>query len=223
MCKTECHSTSHLRYENAFIRWQGCSLVSPTFQWSLLYSYSLPYREIITDSGIVEWQTWASLLPTGSCMAMTEYNFGVDSNDFHTWALNFLHSVQDLTANNHKVLLTYDTYSAHRSKRVLELFASSGIMTYGLPAHSLGRTQTCDVPAFGEFKHELNIVISSTFSCTSSEHYDVFEFCQCLSKAFYKAFTRQNIISSFCRSGLWPLQPYRLLLFHFRMPQVTSE
>ena len=42
---------------------------------------------------------------------------------------------------------------------------------------------------------------------------DMYQYCEILSLAYQKSFTRENIVSPFRRSGLWPLDLHLLLNF----------
>lgn len=170
----------------------------------------LPFREVLVD-GRVEVQTLAQMLPRGACLAMREEHGGVDATNFLSWAQQFVRSVADLTANGRHVLLTYDAYGAHMSLAVLLLLRAHRVVVYALPAHTSGRTQPLDVVAFGMFKRELNVALNSALLTQQHEQLDTFEFCRIMTHVFHKSFTRKNIVASFQRSGLWPINTHRLL------------
>ena len=170
----------------------------------------LPFREVL-HNGKAEIQTYADYLPRGACLAMREEGGGADTRNFYEWAKKYVASVADLTANGRHVLLVFDGYSAHMSLRVLELFSENRVQVYALPAHTSGSTQPLDVVAFSVFKRELNEVISMTLQAGTQHELDMYSFCALMTKAYHKTFTRDIIISSFRRSGLWPLDATRLL------------
>ena len=176
----------------------------------VLQGKRLPYRRVV-EGGVVRTQTYADLLPRTACIALREERGAVDSTNFVHWAHKFVESVSDLTANGRHVLLTYDAYNAHMSLTVLMLFRTKRIVVYALPAHTSGKTQPLDVVAFSIYKRELNTAISSTVRVGHPEELDMWQYCSILAHAYYKAFTRENIVSSFGRSGLWPLDVQRLL------------
>ena len=64
---------------------------------------------------------------------------------------------------------------------------------------------------FGKFKAELNYTIASSVVPGTESVLDMYQFCAALRDAYYKSFTRVNILASFKRSGLWPLDPSRFL------------
>eukprot|EP00171_Calliarthron_tuberculosum_P000637 IDg637t1 len=45
----------------------------------------------------------------------------------------------------------------------------------------------------------------------ASRNLDMFDYCSILHEVYHKAFTHDNIAASFCRAGLWTVDPSRLL------------
>eukprot|EP00171_Calliarthron_tuberculosum_P005712 IDg5712t1 len=169
-----------------------------------------PFRNVLVNGAVYQ-QTYASMLPRGSVVAMREKVGGVDTTNFYNWALLFIESVRDLTANGRKVLLTYDAYRAHMSLPVLELFDRKGIVVYALPAHTSGKTQPCDVVLFAAFRAALTDAMIRLVQKDAARQLDMYDYCSILREAYHQAFTRDNIVASFRRSGLWPVDPSRLL------------
>eukprot|EP00171_Calliarthron_tuberculosum_P006015 IDg6015t1 len=170
----------------------------------------IPYREVLLGGKAVV-QTYADLLPRHSLLACREDRGSVDSVNFFNWAKVFVESVRDLTAGGCKVLLIYDAYRSHMSLNVLNLFRQNGIVVYALQAHTSGKTQPLDVVVFSAFKNALNESLNAAASSDCLDVYDTFDFCGMLSSAFRKYFTPENVISSFRRSGIWPLDSSKLL------------
>ena len=107
-------------------------------------------------NGRVEVQTYAQLLPRGKSIALREDGGGVGSANFLAWTEAFTASVRDLSANGGHVLLIYDSYAAHMSMRVLEIFRRDRIVVYAIPAHTSGKKQPLDVVVFDVYKQELD-------------------------------------------------------------------
>jgi len=171
---------------------------------------NLPYREVL-EHGHKQVQTYDDLLPRGSLIYMREEVGGVDSDAFLDWAKHFIIHVRDLTQNGRKVLLTFDGYRSHMSLRVLQLLHDNSVVVYALPAHTSGKTQPCDVQLFGAFKTRLNEVICEAADPFRISQFDTFDFCNFLRQSMDDTFTRQSIVSTFRKSGLWPIDPSRLL------------
>ena len=170
----------------------------------------LPYREVLVE-GRVEVQTFSTFLPRDACVAMREDAGGVDSVNFYNWANMFIHAVKRYTTDGRHVLLVYDGYGAHMALRVIELFKHNRIVAYALPSHTSGKTQPLDVVAFAVFKRELNAAISRLVQAKSQTELDMYEYCAVLKHAYHASFTHNNIVASFRRSGLWPLDAMRLI------------
>lgn len=177
----------------------------------------MPYREVLR-SGEAHVQTYADLLPRNSVIAFREERGGVDSSNFLSWARLFVESVRDLTAGGRKVLLIFDAYRSHMSLDVLQLFNDNGVVVYALPAHTSGKTQPLDVVAFAVFKNALNEALHTAASADKLDTLNTFDFCSLLKTAFDSAFSKSNIMASFRRSGIWPLDPNKLL----RVPRPAS-
>lgn len=171
---------------------------------------NMPYRKVLRGGEVLV-ETYADPLPRGSVLAFREERGGVDTKNFLEWARIFVSSVRDLTTNGRKVLLIYDAYRSHLSLQVLRLFRDNGVVVYALPAHSSGKTQPLDVVCFSVFKNALNKSLNAAASTDKLDVYDSFDFCGMLKSAFWPAFTEQNNKSAFVRSGIWPLEPFRLL------------
>jgi len=170
----------------------------------------LPYR-VVEEAGKEVVQTYSTFLPRGSAVAMRDQNGGVDSENFYQWARLFVESVKDLTSNGRKLLLTYDAYRAHLSLRVLELFLANGIIVYALPAHTSGKLQPLDVVVFSAFKAALNSAVTTVLGRDPGSLLNMWDYCALLRAAYGESFTKLNIQRSFLRSGMWPLDPTRLL------------
>lgn len=171
----------------------------------------LPFRDVLTKDGRVITETYATHLPRHSCVAVREEVGGIDAHNFFAWAHHFVESTRDLTANGRKVLLFYDAHRAHMSVRVLQLLLNNGIIAYALPAHTSSVLQPCDLVVFSKFKTELNKAISDLVIPGLYTSIDMFQICTAMRTAYNAAFTYINIVASFRRSGLWPLDATRFL------------
>eukprot|EP00171_Calliarthron_tuberculosum_P001354 IDg1354t1 len=161
---------------------------------------ALPYRNVLRG-GSIRSETLASYLPRGAMLACREECGGVDAANFLNWSKAFVESVRDLTANGRKVLLTYDGYRSHMSLAVLELFQSNGIVIYALPAHTSGKTQPCDAVLFSTYKAQLNESLTLAASTDGIDILDEYSYCGMMRRAYEKSFTRENIQSSFAKTG----------------------
>ncbi len=184
------------------------SCASPLFVFK---GSRLPYRTVRVGNQTVD-KTPACKPPPGSTLALRTENGSVDTVNFLNWAYNFVDHVKHFTANSRKILLIYDAYRAHISLEVLELFfLSNNIIVYALSAHSSGKTQPLDTVLFSVSKTSLYNVLSNCASVQCQNPFDLFDLCAILPEAYHMSFTVKNVKESFCRAGIWPLNPQRLL------------
>lgn len=136
---------------------------------------------------------------------------GVNCDAFLSWAKHFTELVKDLNAGGCKGLLTLDSYRSHMSVKAMCHFEEHGVLCYGIPYHTSGKTQPADVRLFGSFKQQLNPAICSATDPYNVGLFNVFEFARILTSTFCTSFTRPIIISSFSSSRVWPIDSTSLL------------
>ena len=162
------------------------------------------YRTTLHD-GMETMVTPADCLPRGSVITTRQDVASVDSHNVLQWGKLFAEDCRDLTARGRKVLLILDGYREHMTYPVLHLFDASGIIVYALPAHTSGSTQPLYVSVFDPFKEHLRVSIEELSSPAAGDTYDVFDYLKIMREAFYRAFTRSNIMSGLKNSGIRPL------------------
>ena len=118
----------------------------------------LPSRRFIVR-GEIKTEKTAQRIPHGASIVLREETVGVDSSDFFVLGTKIVKSVQYLTANGLKALLTHDMYNTHISLAVLKLLCAHRIIMNAPPIHMSGKTQTFDVIVFSVYKLELNATI----------------------------------------------------------------
>lgn len=166
----------------------------------------LPCRDVPID-GTGHAQTLTEFLPTGALVSIEPSTPGVNGDSFYRG----LRTLPHLLADRRKVLLTYDAYRSHTTIKVLEHLRANGMVVYALPAHTFGKTQPCDTGVFRTFKKVLNTIISKLNQKVDGTPYDIYELCSILARAFRYSFTARNIVSAFAKSGLYPLDPSKVL------------
>lgn len=170
----------------------------------------LPYREVQVD-GKTHVQTLSTFLPRHAFVRMRPETASIDGDSFFDFAKRFTEHVADLTSDGRHVLLTFDACRSHMTLKALQHFRDNRVIVYALPAHTSGKTQPCDVVVFGVFKQEINRLISVVASGGPATTIDVYQLCSILKKAFYCAFTRENVTASFERARMWPIDEKKLL------------
>lgn len=170
----------------------------------------LPFRQILVD-GEVHTETLTSYLPRHSMVYMREEVASIDGGSFFQFAKRFTDHVSDLTNGGRHVLLTFDACRSHMTLQTLEHFRQHNVIVYALPANTSGKTQPCDAVVFGVYKQEVNSCISKVYGGKRGHIIDLYELCSILRQAFHNAFTRPNIVSSFVRAGVWPIDATKLM------------
>ena len=164
----------------------------------------VPYR-VIEVNEVLSTQSLADCLPTGSYIRTREDLAGVDKFSFERWAADFGIECKSLTALGQKVLLLYDGYRSHMSLKALEILKANNIIAYALPSHTSATAQPLDVSVFNSFKHFLRKSIKAATKSVDSTEYDLFDLCIFIRDAYERSFTRENILSSFSRTGVNPM------------------
>ena len=170
----------------------------------------LPFRQVVRD-GITTTDSVADFLPSEYLLACRQENGGVNTEIFYNWAIHFVKHVQQHTPNGHKTLLIFDGCRSHMSLKVINYLHHNNVIVYALPAHTSGKTQPLDVVLFSPFKTYLRDSMDLVVSRDSIDKFDVFDFCSMLRHTYEKSFSRKNIITSFRKSGIWPMNPRQLL------------
>lgn len=147
-------------------------------------------------------QTIHEFCPAGSYVFSRETP-GVDGDIFYQWAQNFLKETESLRAGAQKLLLVFDSFAGHVRYRTLNLLKDNGVVVLGLPAHSSHVLQPLDVSVFAPFKAALRSHIHNLRLHTSIRRLDIFTLAEIVTKSYDTAFSRENIISAFAKTGLW--------------------
>ena len=103
-------------------------------------------------------------------------------------------------------MLVLDSYESHINAEFNEYCKANSIIPLCLPAHSSHLTQPLDVGVFSPLKKIYGAQISF-LARANITHITKDDFFPAFRTAFYKAFTQQNIESSFRGAGLVPFNP----------------
>lgn len=175
----------------------------------------IPYREIIIsgpDNAHFSIEDVHDCLPSGSLVTTREKTAGVDSGIFTEWASNFVDTVKSKTLNGRKVLLIYDGYKSHIGIKALDILKNGSVIAYCLPSHTSGLLQPLDVGIFNLFKAYLRDEIAEAARSHANLEFDQFDYLHMKKRAFTKEFTAPNIVSSFKKAGVFPLDCSKVIL-----------
>ena len=94
---------------------------------------------------------------------------------------------------------------------MLNNFRDINIVVYALPEHTSGKLEPGFVVIFSSLKREMNKAFAIVADTDTTQNVDVFKLCSIIRFALRKSFTRTNIILSFERCGLWPVNCTRVM------------
>eukprot|EP00171_Calliarthron_tuberculosum_P002640 IDg2640t1 len=170
----------------------------------------LPFRFRQMPDGSQKAESAAHLLPPGSLHGTRPEVGGVDTKIFVSWCKHFVQRVEYLTREGKKVLLVYDGYRAHMSLECLQILKDGSVEVYVIPAHTSGVTQPLDVGVYSSFKNRINENLLAMTEATTGP-LSLYDMCSAFCAAYNNAFRRENIMSGFAKSALWPFRPESLL------------
>lgn len=154
------------------------------------------YRMVLLD-GAAFMQTYRSVLPRKSVVAMCAEGGGFDSNNVFLSSRLFVKDIRDLTAGGCKVLFLYDGYRSHMSFCSLKLLHDSVVVVFALPAHTSGKTQQCDVALFDVYKRALNSLMDAVGGVGDLIVNKNWAYGRLMYEAYKRCFTGRNILAAF--------------------------
>jgi hypothetical protein len=113
-------------------------------------------------------------------------------------------------ANKRRRVLICDGFGTHETLEILEFCFENNILLCRLPSHTSHKLQPCDIVAFAPLKaayrDQVDRLEQGGVNTIGKEH-----FTSLYSPARERAFTPKNIKAGFAASGLFPLNPDRVL------------
>jgi len=103
-----------------------------------------------------------------------------------------------------KQLLILDDYSSYQTAEFDIFYKKNAIICFYMLSHTSHLLQPLDVGVFGPLKHMYRKLVEEIIA-TSNNYIDKEDFLSLYPSACKKIFTRENICSSFIRTGLKPL------------------
>jgi hypothetical protein len=104
----------------------------------------------------------------------------------------------------------FNCFGTHETLEILEFCFENNILLCRLPSHTSHKLQPCDVAAFAPLKaayrDQVDRLEQGGVNTIGKEH-----FTSLYSPARERAFTPKNIKAGFAASGLFPLNPDRVL------------
>lgn len=107
-------------------------------------------------------------------------------------------------------MLICDGFGTHQTLEILEFCFKNNIILSRLPSHTSHKLQPCDVAVFGPlkaaFRDQVKGLERGRVNTISKGH-----FTYLYSPAREIAFTKKNILAGWVKSGIFPLNPDRVL------------
>lgn len=104
-------------------------------------------------------------------------------------------------------LLLLDNHSSHVTLEAVCFAKDRGIVLSTFPPHCSHRLQPLDIGVFGPFKAALRVAFNDLTRTLSSTNTGirVEHIASLVGKAYLNSFTPKNIVSSFSKPGIWPV------------------
>ena len=115
------------------------------------------------------------------------------------------HFLQYATQNNHPLLLLYDGHTTHVNSVLVEWARKHNIILFVLPPHTSHILQPLDVGIFGPLKTMYYSQCQNYMRQHPGEIIGRWNICRIICAVYYKAFSSNNLISAFRKTGIMPL------------------
>jgi hypothetical protein len=153
------------------------------------------------------------------------WHYGFSENGYNDskisleWLTRVFDPQTKAIANGKPRMLISDGFGTHETVEILEFAFAHNIILCRLPSHTSHKLQPCDVSVFAPLKtayrDQVERLNRGGVDTIGKEH-----FTYLYQPARDKAITRRNILAGWAASGLFPLNPQRVLL---GMPKPPTE
>lgn len=121
------------------------------------------------------------------------------------------------------ILLLLDNHESHVSYESIKFCKENGISLLSFPPHTTHRIQPLDVGVFGPFKGSLSVAFDDWMLSNPGKAITIRNLGELSNRAFEKAFSLSNIISSFKKPGIWPVNRQAFNEDDFAASSVTDR
>ena len=142
---------------------------------------------------------WADGEVPGTLYGLSQ-NVWINSQQFYGWFQHFL----EYTPQKRSLLLLLDGHSTHYCPETIKLAAESNIVICALPPHTTHIVQPLDRGCFAPLKVAWKQECHEFYTKNPGRVVTCLDFNCLFAKAWYKAMTAQNIISSYKVTGAYP-------------------
>ena len=145
-------------------------------------------------------------VPPGSLVQISDSGY-ISNELFCKWLQHFIEYVKPTLEK--KILLLLDGHASHcKNVDALQLAVANGVILLQLPGHTTHRLQPLDVGFFGPMQIYYNQALDDWMTCNAGQCISQYDVAPLISRAYYKAATVTNAVSSFKASGCWPVNRF---------------
>ncbi|XP_071849604.1 uncharacterized protein [Apostichopus japonicus] len=150
----------------------------------------------------------------GSGFSMSDSGWS-NSQIFKNYLENHFSKFLPNRASDEHVLLLYDGHSSHISMELINYAHTKNIILFVLPPHTSHILQPMDVTMFGPLKTFYHQECQKFMRENPGQGITRYHICELISKAFLKSFTPANLVTSFRKTGIYPVEPDAVSKLHF--------
>lgn len=104
-----------------------------------------------------------------------------------------------------KILLLLDNHNSHIGLESILFARENGIEMLSFPPHCSHRLQPLDIAIFGPFKQNLKVALNDFMAANPGKIISYKDVPKLATYAYQNSFTAKNILASFRKPGIWPL------------------
>ena len=125
-----------------------------------------------------------------------------NSEIFMDWLQHFKKHARASMEN--QVLLLMDNYKTHLTAQSLEFSEKNGIVLLTFPPHCSNKLQPLDISVYGPLKTYYNAKCGNCMINKPGRKITLYEVSEILGESYTKAFTLENAIAGFQKTGIYP-------------------
>lgn len=127
------------------------------------------------------------------------------------------------SSKENPTLLIYDNHESHLSIDSIQLAKDNGVKILTIPPHSSNKIQPLDVVLFKPFQTYYDAAVDSWMSHNPGQTFTIYNTAACVGMAHARAMTPENIISSFKKTGIFPIDKHVFTEVDFLPSSVTDR
>ena len=113
-------------------------------------------------------------------------------------------------SKENSAVLLMDNHISHLSIEAIDIAKENGLILLTFPPHCSHRLQPLDIGVYGPFKRYYASFCDSWLTSNPAQPLTIYDVAELSGLAFAKAFSIENISSSFKSSGIHPFNPGRI-------------